>query len=320
MRNFLLSQAAARPLSQYGKSKLSTRFPELPFWILKEELESLPRLPFNGKIIIVESLEAQARAVQFLSEAGQESGCQRRVLGFDSETKVEFPRNRGGHVKKNKVATIQISTIDQTCFIFRLRTESNERRQVSEVGIGPALKSLIESERTTLVAHGLKSDLICLQRDYGVRITGGVCLQQCAQAIPSFPQSLNGNCGVFLGHSLDKSKRLTLSNWEQAILTEKQRSYAGIDAFASVALYYELRNLLASSSLGLLPLEARIPPPRYHWGGSKGGWVLDDCAQRRLKCALEGKPFELPLQPYKIIHEFEMNLTGDDDSKIEGEG
>merc|ERR1712216_39011 len=108
--------------------------------------------------------------------------------------------------------------------------------RVVEVGIGPDLKALMESEATTFVAHGLHSDIIGLRRDYGVHISDGVCLYECAKAIPSHPQSLNGNCGVFLGHSLDKNKNITLSNWEQPVLTRRQCLYAGIDAFASVAL------------------------------------------------------------------------------------
>ena len=64
--------------------------------ISKEELEALPIATFKGKIILVDSDDKVAVAVNQLKKY--------RFLGFDTESKPEFRRGQ-----QNKLALIQLS-------------------------------------------------------------------------------------------------------------------------------------------------------------------------------------------------------------------
>lgn len=73
-------------------------------------------------------------------------------------------------------------------------------------------------------------------------------------------QDIIGNLGI-VDKSLQKlyanlfgekiSKRQRLTNWEADVLTERQKEYAAIDAWACIKLYDEIMNLLATKEYEL---------------------------------------------------------------------
>ena len=300
-----------------------------PFWLNQETVDAMPKLALPAAPVVVDSIDGQKSAVaEITTFAGEEDGG--GVVGFDSETRVLFPKRKGEKVPQLPVAVIQLSTLSRA-YVFRLRIE--EEGTVREVGIAPELRDLLSGEGgVTLVSHGLHNDLITLSRHYSevsASSSRGICLEKCSQAIPSFPQSLNGNCGVFLGLSLNKSRRLTLGNWEAKKLSPAMLDYAAVDAYASLAVFREMRRI-ATAGVAVTP--PRPPPPPavaavaaaartasnapgpFHplistGDGSPTRWELTATARLRLCQALNGLPFARVKQPRQLMAEAEAQAA-----------
>ena len=176
----------------------------------KKKGEKVPQLP-----VAAIQLSTLSKAYVFRLRVEDRNGG----VGLGRERKRERERER------ERPQTRAIS--HQTTYIVSTRAHYGSavahRNQMRKVGITPELCKLLSGEGgATLVAHGLENDLKVLSRHYpevSSSSSRGVCLEKAAQAIPSFPQSLNGNCAVFLGHSLDKRKHLSLGNWEKRVLS-----------------------------------------------------------------------------------------------------
>ena len=92
----------------------------------KSRIASLPRVLFEGRIVVVLSDFEAERAVDYLLSMP--------ILGVDTETRPSFKR---GVV--HRVALLQVSSYD-TCFLFRL----------NHIGISPVIKRLLEDTTVTL--------------------------------------------------------------------------------------------------------------------------------------------------------------------------
>lgn len=102
--------------------------------ITKEEISTLPKEEFNGRIITIISENEAKKAVEYL--------LQFPALGFDTETRPSFKKGQNF-----KVALMQISTED-TCFLFRL----------NRIGIPQSLKDLLTNESVLKIGLSLKDD------------------------------------------------------------------------------------------------------------------------------------------------------------------
>ena len=72
----------------------------------KTKIGTLPRVVFEGRIVVVITKEEADKAVKYL--------LAQPILGIDTETRPSFKK---GHV--NQVALLQVASHD-VCFLFRL--------------------------------------------------------------------------------------------------------------------------------------------------------------------------------------------------------
>lgn len=185
--------------------------------INKQEINNLPKVSFPGRIITIYTPGEADRAVEYL--------LAQPIIGIDTETRPSFQKG-----KVYKVGLVQISTHD-TCFLFRLNF----------FGLTPSMVRLLEDKSVLKVGLSLKDDFNALRK--WINFTPGrfVELQQYVQQFGIEDQSLQKLYANIFKERISKSQRL--SNWEANILTEAQKEYASIDAWACIKLYEELEAL-----------------------------------------------------------------------------
>lgn len=191
----------------------------------KSIINSLPLVTFPGKIIVVLNEYEAERAVEYLLSCD--------VLGVDTETRPAFRKGNN-----HKVALLQVATRKE-CFLFRL----------NHLGLPQSLLRLLSNKQVPMVGLSWHDDLMSLH-----------CREQFEPGWFIDIQDIIGNLGI-VDKSLQKlyanlfgekiSKRQRLTNWEADVLTERQKEYAAIDAWACIKLYDEIMNLLATKEYEL---------------------------------------------------------------------
>lgn len=184
----------------------------------KLAVNDLPRVVFEGKIVLVISEQEADKAVDYL--------LSQPVLGFDTETRPSFQRGKG----MNKVALLQVSTQD-TCFLFRL----------NQIGMPPSILRLLTDKKVVKVGISWHDDLMQLRRRKDFTPGTFIDLQKEVRKIGIEDMSLQKLYANFFRQKISKSQRLT--NWEADNLGEGQQMYAAIDAWACVMLYNEICRL-----------------------------------------------------------------------------
>lgn len=179
----------------------------------KTKIKDLPRVNFQGRIIIVLTESEAEKAVNYLLKAD--------VLGFDTETRPMFKKG-----KQNTVALLQVSTRD-TCFLFRL----------NRFGLCPAVVRLLEAEGVKKIGLSWNDDVRSLHALGDFTPKGFFELQEHMKELGVEDMSLAKLYANLFGQRI--SKREQLSNWEADVLTSKQQGYAATDAWACVMLYEE---------------------------------------------------------------------------------
>lgn len=200
----------------------------------KKKIPELPRVLFDGRIIVVLTPEEAEKAVDYLMKS--------EVLGFDTETKPVFKRG-----KQNKVALLQVSNED-TCFLFRL----------NRIGLCPAVVRLLETTKVKKIGLSWHDDLASLHKRGDFEAKGFFELQDHMKELGILDMSLAKLYANIFGERI--SKREQLSNWESEVLTEKQKGYAATDAWACVKLYKEYLRLKATNDyvLTFVPEEENL--------------------------------------------------------------
>ncbi len=183
----------------------------------KQLLQTLPRIVFEGRIIVVQSENEANRAVDFL--------MRQPILGFDTETRPTF---RPGPM--NQVALLQVSTHD-TCFLFRLNM----------IGLPDSVLRLLTDTEVTKVGLSLQDDFNQLSRRRRFRPGTFIDIQSMVRSMGIEDQSLQRIYANVFGQKISKGQQL--SNWEAGTLTEPQKRYAATDAWACIQLYEELTRL-----------------------------------------------------------------------------
>ncbi len=201
----------------------------------KKNIPNLPKVVFPGRIIVIISAQEAEKAVDYLLTAD--------VLGFDTETRPIFHAGR-----QNKVALLQVSTED-TCFLFRL----------NHIGLCPAVIRLLETTSVKKVGLSWHDDILSLRHRGNFTPNGFFELQDHMKELGVEDMSLAKLYANIFGERI--SKREQLSNWENDVLTEKQKSYAAIDAWACVRLYKEYLRLKETNAYQLIVREEPAPLP-----------------------------------------------------------
>lgn len=183
----------------------------------KEELEQFPIVEFTGNVFVINDFEEAARAVAEIRSANT-------LIGFDTETRPSFQKG-----VSHKVALVQLS-VENTAYLFRLKKMG---------GMGPDLTSLLSDPNCIKVGLATNDDFNNLKKwNANIMPKGMIEIQGLVKNYGIEEMSLAKIYGLLFGLKISKRQRLT--NWEADTLTEKQMSYAALDAVACVEIYNEL--------------------------------------------------------------------------------
>ncbi len=185
--------------------------------IEKSEVAGMQNILFDGRIIVIDTIDNAVKAVKALSKE--------TILGIDSETRPSFRKGVYYHV-----SLLQICTQD-TCFLFRL----------NRIGLPQILLSLLENENIKKVGLSLKDDCQALHKRAKFTPQNFFDLQEHVKEFGIEEKSLQKIFAIIFKRRISKSQQLT--NWDADVLTDKQKSYAATDAWACLMIYNRLKEL-----------------------------------------------------------------------------
>lgn len=186
----------------------------------KAAINALPLVEYPYKInVILNEYEAE-RAVDYLLTCD--------ILGVDTETKPAFRRGQN-----HKVALLQVATRDQ-CFLFRL----------NHIGMPQSVIRLLSNRMVPMVGLSWHDDIMSLHRRAEFTPGWFIDIQDIIGNLGIEDKSLQKLYANLFGEKISKRQRLT--NWEADVLTDKQKEYAAIDAWACIKLYNEIMQLMAT--------------------------------------------------------------------------
>ena len=158
----------------------------------KSKIGTLPRVLFEGRIVVVLTEQEAEKAVRYL--------LSQPILGIDTETRPSFKK---GAV--HQVALLQVSSYD-VCFLFRL----------NQLGMSPSVKRLLEDTKVPKIGLSLRDDLSSLHRLGDFETGLFVDLQNCVSEVGVEDMSLQKLYANFFGQRISKREQLT--NWEADIV------------------------------------------------------------------------------------------------------
>ena len=177
----------------------------------KTRIGTLPRVLFEGRIVVVLTERDAEKAVRYLLS--------------DTETRPSFKKGQ-----THQVALLQVSSYD-VCFLFRL----------NQLGLSPSVKLLLEDTRVPKIGLSLRDDLNSLHKLGDFKPGYFIDLQNHMREIGVEDLSLQKLYANFFAQKISKREQLT--NWEADILQDKQKLYAATDAWSCIMLYEELMRL-----------------------------------------------------------------------------
>jgi ribonuclease D len=144
------------------------------------------------------------------------------VLGFDTESKPTFLKGEvstGPHL-------VQLAT-DDIAYLF-------------QIGAAPAvevLKAVLESNAILKVGFGLSDDIKRLRIKLGIDAHNVLDLATALRKGERNTLGAKTAVARFFGQKLQKSKKITTTNWALPRLSEKQILYAADDAHVALRIY-----------------------------------------------------------------------------------
>jgi ribonuclease D len=144
-------------------------------------------------------------------------------MGFDTETRPNFSKTQ-----HHKMALIQLSTPDR-CYLFRLNKLG---------GIPPQLEDFLKNGKTIKIGLSLLDDFHNIRKYIDFKPDNFIDLQKVVPLFGIQEASLQKIYAILFGKKI--SKRMRLSNWEISELTEAQKQYAALDAWACLQIYQYL--------------------------------------------------------------------------------
>ncbi|MDQ2989315.1 MAG: 3'-5' exonuclease domain-containing protein 2 [Pseudomonadota bacterium] len=148
------------------------------------------------------------------------------VVGFDTESKPTFLKGEvstGPHL-------VQLAT-DEAAYLF-------------QIGAMPAvavLKAVLESATILKVGFGLSDDIKRLRAKLGIETANVLDLSTALRKNERNTLGAKTAVARFFGQKMQKSKKITTTNWALPRLTEKQILYAADDAHVALKIYRRWR-------------------------------------------------------------------------------
>ena len=149
------------------------------------------------------------------------------VIGFDTESKPTFLKGEvstGPHL-------VQLAT-DEAAYLF-------------QIGAAPALevlKAVLESQAILKVGFGLQDDVKRLRAKLGIDASNVLDLSTALRKGERNTLGAKTAVARFFGQKLQKSKKITTTNWALPRLSEKQILYAADDAHVALKIYRRWRS------------------------------------------------------------------------------
>ena len=190
-----------------------------------------------------------------------ESACkklrERPFIGFDTETKPSFKKGT-----QHPVSLLQLAN-DSTVVLVRLVSI-----QDFEAPKWDPLKRLLASPLILKAGVGIHDDALGLAKDHGLITHNTIDLRSLAKADSMDVLSLTKIYSILFGKRL--SKRQQLSDWERHELSDAQKNYAGLDAYAGFKIFEKLRHLATPQMI-----------TKKLYGGQKSGKRVPKRAKRQ---------------------------------------
>lgn len=199
---------------------------ELPNKIDKSDLADKPRVVFDG---IIEEIDTEEKAQKALETLSNEN-----VVGFDTETRPSFTRGVA-----HKIALLQLSTQDHG-YLFRL----------NKMGIPDCVADFLSNPDIIKVGISIKDDFHSLSSRRQFTPAGFVELQELCGEMGIEEKGLQKLYCLLFKERISKNQQL--SNWEIDSLTESQRQYAAIDAWACLRIYHYISELKQSGDYRII--------------------------------------------------------------------
>ncbi|TXF97398.1 3'-5' exonuclease [Massilia arenae] len=149
------------------------------------------------------------------------------AIGFDTESKPTFAKGEvstGPHL-------VQLATLE-TAWLFQTATPAGNALAIT------VLKPVLEDERVLKVGFGLGDDVRRLKSKFGIELRNVLDLSTALRRRGERnPLGAKSAVERFFGQRLQKSKRITTTNWALPRLSDKQLQYAADDAHAALKIY-----------------------------------------------------------------------------------
>jgi ribonuclease D len=178
------------------------------------------------------------------AQAAQDALLAHDAIGFDTESKPTFVKGQssdGPHL-------VQFAD-EHTAWLFPVGPDV--------AALLPVLKAILESTRTLKVGFGLSDDVKRLRAKLGIEPARVADLSS-ALRVPGQKHDLGAKSAVakYFGRKLQKSKKISTTNWAAPRLSDKQLQYAADDAQVALRVY---RHWIA---LGNTLPAPKVPRPR----------------------------------------------------------
>lgn len=184
--------------------------------ITKEELSGFAQEKFTGRIIVVQTIDEALKATAYLSGFS--------AIGFDTETRPAFKKG-----VSHQIALMQLSTED-TCFLFRLNL----------IGLPDCLAGILVNPAIKKIGLSLKDDFTAIHKRKSLSPVNFIDIQSFIHDYGIEDLGLQRIYGILFGKRISKGQRL--SNWEADVLSDAQKLYAALDAWACLRIFNELKN------------------------------------------------------------------------------
>jgi RNA polymerase sigma factor for flagellar operon FliA len=158
------------------------------------------------------------------------------VIGFDTESKPTFLKGEvstGPHL-------VQLAT-DDAAYLFQIGASA------SAEPFNAVIKTVLESPAILKVGFGLQDDVKRLRAKLGIDTSNVLDLSTALRKGERNTLGAKTAVARFFGQKLQKSKKITTTNWAMPRLSEKQILYAADDAHVALRIY---RHWRASQAAG----------------------------------------------------------------------